>query len=89
MTNEEAIRVLETMRTDAEIHARLCGEYVDRHNKKRDALDIAKKAIEGFEILGDTVEQALDKYLDPNLATEIKNEITLILAGVDDEEDTQ
>lgn len=80
MTNEEATRILKVMRKDADIHANTI-PGINGFIKKRDALDMAIYAIQGYEILGDAVEQALDKYLAPNLATEIKNEITQILAG--------
>lgn len=85
MTNEEAMRVLKTMRTDADVHANICGATGgEKFIRKRDALDMAIESMETLEKLYD----AFDKYLAHNLASKLKSEIGFIVSGDGSEEVT-
>lgn len=88
MTNEEAIKVLKAMRKDADIHANMI-PGVNGHIMKRDALDEAILALESLEEFCDAIDEVFEKYLDPHLAVKLRNELAFLLAGVNDEEDTQ
>lgn len=82
MTNEEAMRVLKTMRTSADVHANMCGAAGgEKFIRKRDALDIAIESTETLEKLYDAIDQVFDKYLAHNLASKFKSEIGFIVSG--------
>lgn len=89
MTNEEAMRVLKTMRTDADVHANICGVTGgEKFIRKRDALDMAIESMETLEKLYDAIDQVFDKYLAHNLASKLKSEIGFIVSGDGSEEVT-
>ena len=89
MTNEEAIRVLKTMRTDADVHANICGATGgEKFIRKRDALDMAIESMETLEKLYDAIDQVFDEYLAPSLAAKLKSEIGYIVSGYGSEEVT-
>lgn len=89
MTNEEAMRVLKTMRTDADVHANICGATGgEKFIRKRDALDMAIESMGILEKLYDAMDQVFDKYLAHNLASKLKSEIGYIVSGDGSEEVT-
>lgn len=89
MTNEEATRVLKTMRTDADVHANICGATGgEKFIRKREALDIAIETMATLAKLYDAIDQALDEYLAHDLAYKLKSEIGYIVSGYGSEEVT-
>lgn len=89
MTKEEAMRVLKTMRTDADVHANICGATGgEKFIRKRDALDMAIEEMATLEKMYDAIDQVFDKYLAHNLASKLKSEIGFIVSGGGSEEVT-
>ena len=89
MTNEEAMRVLKTMRTDADVHANICGATGgEKFIRKRDALDMAIEEMATLEKMYVAIDQVFDKYLAHNLASKLKSEIGFIVSGDGSEEVT-